>query len=347
MAVAVAAGLGRPDWAVITAAMILHQGPDRILGSYRAAHRFVGTVLGLALLAGLSLFDVRGAALVLVCAAMMAGIEAYLVRNYGLAMVFITPLALILGALGTPADLVLVSRERLVETVIGVVVAFAVMGGVLPRAHRRILVANSEGVLAGDERLATHTLYRPRDLSPFGPNRRLPIVAWANGGCRNSSGEFRNFLSEIASHGFLVVAIGPAAYSAVMGSEAPTGTSQATQLIDGVDWAIAENERDGSPLKGRIATDRVFLTGHSMGGGTTLGIIGDFEQFGLVVDEWSRPPQLLAAVVHGTHKIPPPRTGDPIPVDCKVPLAFIHGAGDTIVTLDQSRRTFTVCASAS
>ncbi|MCK8673557.1 FUSC family protein [Rhodococcus sp. HM1] len=151
--VAVAAGLGRPDWAVITAAMILHQGPDRILGSYRAAHRFVGTVLGLALLAGLSLFDVRGAALVLVCAAMMAGIEAYLVRNYGLAMVFITPLALILGALGTPADLVLVSRERLVETVIGVVVAFAVMWGVLPRAHRRILVDADDQVAGTIDRI--------------------------------------------------------------------------------------------------------------------------------------------------------------------------------------------------
>ena len=102
-----------------------------------------------------------------------------------------------------------------------------------------------KAVLTSDERLTTHTLYRPGDLSPFGPNRRLPIVAWANGGCRNSSGEFRNFLSEIASHGFLVVAIGPAASSAVMGSEAPTGMSQASQLIDGVDWAIGENARDG------------------------------------------------------------------------------------------------------
>ncbi|WP_082899586.1 FUSC family protein [Rhodococcus phenolicus] len=146
--IAVAAGLGRPDWAVITAAMILHQGPDRILGTYRAVHRFVGTVLGLALLAALSMFDVRGAAFVLVLAAMMAGIEAYLVRNYGLAMVFITPLALLLGALGTPGNLVTLSLERLVETVIGVVVALVVMWGVLPRAHRRIL-AHADGRVAG------------------------------------------------------------------------------------------------------------------------------------------------------------------------------------------------------
>ena len=71
-------------------------------------------------------------------------------------------------------------------------------------------------------------------------------------------------------------------------------------------------------------------------GGVTLGVSGDFAQFGLVVDEWSRPPQLLAALAHGTHNIPPPRTGDPLPVDNQVPLAFIHGRirGSKLLTLD-------------
>ena len=51
----VALGLSRPDWAVISVAMILHQGPDRVLGSFRAVHRFAGTVVGLALLYGLQM----------------------------------------------------------------------------------------------------------------------------------------------------------------------------------------------------------------------------------------------------------------------------------------------------
>lgn len=139
-AVAVALGVGRPDWAVITAAMILHQGPDRILGTYRAAHRFVGTALGLALLAVLSTMDLRGAALVALLAVLMAGTEAYLVRNYALAMVFITPLAMILGVLGTPRELGVASRDRFLETAVGVVLAVATIWGVLPRAHRRILL---------------------------------------------------------------------------------------------------------------------------------------------------------------------------------------------------------------
>ena len=137
--IAIALGVGRPDWAVITAAMILHQGPDRILGSYRAAHRFLGTVLGLVLVACLTPFHPGGIALVAVLAAVMAGTEMFLVRNYGLAMVFITPLVVVLGGLGAPGDLVTVARDRFLETVVGVLVALAVLWGVLPRAHRRVL----------------------------------------------------------------------------------------------------------------------------------------------------------------------------------------------------------------
>lgn len=151
---AVLLGVGRPDWAVITTAMILHQGPDRVLGTYRAAHRFVGTVLGLVLLAGLSLLDLHGATLVVVLAALMAGIEAFLVRHYGLAMAAITPLAMILGALGSPA-LGTASRDRFLETVIGVAIALAVMWAVLPRAYRRILVDADSRVADTITRIAT------------------------------------------------------------------------------------------------------------------------------------------------------------------------------------------------
>ncbi|MDV7242375.1 MULTISPECIES: FUSC family protein [Rhodococcus] len=147
--------VGRPDWAVITAAMILHQGPDRVLGTYRGLHRFFGTVLGLGLLAVLATLDLTAAALVLVVALLMAGTEAFLVRNYGVAMVFITPLALIVGSLGTQMDLGVVTRDRLLETLLGVAVALVVLWIVLPRSHRRIL-------READEQVA-HTIGRIAD----------------------------------------------------------------------------------------------------------------------------------------------------------------------------------------
>jgi hypothetical protein len=60
-----------------------------------------------------------------------------------------------------------------------------------------------KALMASDSTLATHTVFRPKDLSLFGKKSKLPIIAWGNGACANSPWEHVNFLSEIASHGFL------------------------------------------------------------------------------------------------------------------------------------------------
>jgi len=54
--------------------------------------------------------------------------------------------------------------------------------------------------------LPTHTLYRPANLGSAG---KLPVVAWGNGACLNVGNGFRWFLSDIASYGYLVIAVGP------------------------------------------------------------------------------------------------------------------------------------------
>ena len=122
-----------------------------------------------------------------------------------------------------------------------------------------------KAILAGDSGLPTHAIYRPRDLKPFGGKMLLPIVAFGNGGCRNGSGEFRNMLSEIASHGYVVVAIGPAGDAVVGGSEGRTGQTQASQLLDGVEWISKENSREGSDYYKKIDTSKVAVTGQSCG----------------------------------------------------------------------------------
>ena len=62
-------------------------------------------------------------------------------------------------------------------------------------------------IMYTDGSLDTHTIFHPKDLSVFGDNNKLPIIAWGNGACANSPWEHINFLSEVASHGFLVIAI--------------------------------------------------------------------------------------------------------------------------------------------
>src|SRR5580658_488181 len=132
-----------------------------------------------------------------------------------------------------------------------------------------------KAILSGDPTLPTHTIYRPRDLKRFGPTHRLPLVAFANGGCRDTSGEFRNLLSEVASHGYLVVAIGPAGTAAVAGSEEHVGTTKASQLLDAVDWAAREAARPESVFFQRIDTTKVAVVGQSCGGMQALAVSAD------------------------------------------------------------------------
>lgn len=119
--------------------------------------------------------------------------------------------------------------------------------------------------------LTTHTVFRPQDLSKFGGSQKLPIIAWGNGACANSPWEHVNFLSEVASNGFLVVAIGPLPLAGEKGS----GRSQSTQLTDAIDWAIAQNSDKASPLYNKIDITKIAVSGMSCGGLQTLEIAPD------------------------------------------------------------------------
>jgi dienelactone hydrolase len=146
-------------------------------------------------------------------------------------------------------------------------------------------------VMVGDPTLPTHTIYRPRDLN-VSQSGRLPIVVWANGGCANDGNRFRYFLTEIASHGYLVVAIGPIGPSSVEGPYGPPPPAtaappiatqptpaeiakfmathppltQAKQLNDAIDWAVGENSRKAGPYFGKLNTKEIAVMGQSCGG---------------------------------------------------------------------------------
>ena len=116
--------------------------------------------------------------------------------------------------------------------------------------------------------------------------QKLPIVTWAEGGCINNGSRFRWFLSEIASHGYLVVAIGPIGSPkeeiwdplparpgpAVMPdpSSIPPAATHPAQLIQAIDWAIAENGRKGGPYFDKVATTQIAVMGMSCGGGQAI-----------------------------------------------------------------------------
>ena len=118
-----ALGVGRPYWALVTAAS-LYQANLALTWS-RGVQRMVGNVVGVLLFAALvPLAHLGQAALVLCCLALNFGAEALIARNYWLGSVCVTPLALLITELGRfqqPGELI---TDRLVDTLVGVLVGF-------------------------------------------------------------------------------------------------------------------------------------------------------------------------------------------------------------------------------
>lgn len=111
-----------------------------------------------------------------------------------------------------------------------------------------------------------HVVYRPADLTPFPGKDKLPLVVWGNGGCAINSTRYGGFLTTIASHGFVVMA-----------TAAQPGVTRATadHLRAAIAWAETENKRAESPLKGKIALDRIAVMGQSCGGFMSLELGAD------------------------------------------------------------------------
>ena len=128
-----------------------------------------------------------------------------------------------------------------------------------------------KAIMISEPSLSTHTVFRPQDLSVFGKKNKLPIIAWGNGACANSPWEHINFLNEVASHGFLVIAIGPMPEEGEQGG----GRSQSSQLADAIDWAIAQNSDKNSPYYKKIDVKNIAVSGMSCGGLQTLEIAPD------------------------------------------------------------------------
>lgn len=130
-----------------------------------------------------------------------------------------------------------------------------------------------KALMVSDESLPAHTVFRPKNLGGGGSNAKLPIVAWGNGACANSPWEHLNFLSEVASHGFLVLAIGPMPAEGQRG--APGGPTKSPLLTDEINWAVAQNSDKSSQYYQKLDTNQIAVAGMSCGGLQALEVAPD------------------------------------------------------------------------
>ncbi|MGW2286441.1 FUSC family protein [Streptomyces phaeochromogenes] len=150
--VSLALGVGRPYWALVTAAS-LYQANITLTWS-RGVQRVVGNLVGVLLFAAVApLAHLGPAALVLCCLAFNFGAEALISRNYWLGSICVTPMALLITeftGFQRPGELM---TDRIVDTVVGALVGFAAAVAVTNRrAGDRI-----ESALDTVERAREHT----------------------------------------------------------------------------------------------------------------------------------------------------------------------------------------------
>jgi hypothetical protein len=123
---ALAIGIGHPHWAMAGAAVPL--SATGVHGRLRrGVHRVVGTLAGLCLTGVILAFDPSPLAMGVLVVVLQFPTELFMVRHYGLALFFFTPLILLMTRLALPGPAQALITDRAVETVLGVLVGFAVV----------------------------------------------------------------------------------------------------------------------------------------------------------------------------------------------------------------------------
>ena len=119
-------GGSHPSWAMVAVVATL-TGPRRHTQIIRGAHRVIGTLVGV--LVAWPLLETHPTPIVIVVLIMVLQMAAELLvgRNYAIALLAITPLALLMGQLATARPVGPMLLDRAVETALGALIALAML----------------------------------------------------------------------------------------------------------------------------------------------------------------------------------------------------------------------------
>jgi dienelactone hydrolase len=166
----------------------------------------------------------------------------------------------------------------------------------------------TEGV--DDPAYDSAVMYYPTDASP-------PFAAVVfSPGFTATKEQYQDFLGQLlASHGIAMLLTTPT-------TTGDFPQQRAEDLKAAIKVIERENSREGGPLKGKLAPDRVCVTGHSMGGGGSLWAaneLGDMIRCAVPLQPW-QPGQSFAAI--------------------KAPTMFIAAEGDTVAGVSSNASLF-------
>ena len=125
----------------------------------------------------------------------------------------------------------------------------------------------SKAVAVREPSLPDFVVYRPLNI-----RRKLPVLIFCNGGCMDTSIGYENMLTDVASYGYLVVAVGEMQMFAQHENDRPTPSSVVQKALD---WVSKQASDPASPYYDKIDAANIAAAGHSCGGAQVLANCGD------------------------------------------------------------------------
>ena len=125
-----------------------------------------------------------------------------------------------------------------------------------------------KAIAARETAMPDFVVYRPKDLlHAHARCGALPLLLFGNGGCSDTSAGYERMLTEVASHGYIVVAIGEMRDSL---NERAIGQTESSELMRGLEQMLQLNRTKGSEYYHFIDTTKIAAAGHSCGGAQVL-----------------------------------------------------------------------------
>ena len=125
----------------------------------------------------------------------------------------------------------------------------------------------NKSVAVREKSLTDFVVYHPMDM-----REKMPVLVFCNGGCMDTSIGYENMLNDIASYGYIVVAIGELQMFAQHEKDQHTPSSM---VVKALDWISRQATDPASPYYNKIDTDRIAAAGHSCGGAQVLANAAD------------------------------------------------------------------------
>ena len=132
---------------------------------------------------------------------------------------------------------------------------------------------NYKAVAVTEKSLPDFVVYRPKNINEAVKKEgKLPVLVWANGGCMNSSIHHERLLSEVASHGYIIIAIGKLQMTVEERIHEHTSDDE---LLKAIDWISRQGNSKVSDYYRNVNLEKIAAGGQSCGGAQTFRIADD------------------------------------------------------------------------